>query len=126
MTAQPDTPPLTTVADVIAAIRAQRYAYSGEDGLQAGVAAALDAAGLPAQREVRLSATDRLDVLSSGVAIEVKLTGAVPAVLAQLQRYAAYDQITALVLVTTRARHRALPLEVGGKTLAVVQVGGAA
>jgi hypothetical protein len=126
MTAQPETQPLIPVADVVAAVRAQRYVYSGEDELQAGIAAAIVAAGLPAAREVRLSRTDRVDVLVGGVVIEVKLAGSNATVLGQLQRYAAYDVVVALVLVTTRARHRALPTEVGGKPLTVVQVGGAA
>lgn len=113
-----------SAADVATALRAHRYQFAHEDDLQAGIAEALTAARIPYQREVRLSATDRLDVMVHGVAIEVKVAGATDRVLSQLQRYASHDQVTDLVLVTTRARHCALPALVGGKPLAIVHLGG--
>ena len=116
----------TQVDAVAAAIGAYRYRHADEYGLQAGVTEALTAAGLPAEREVRLSPADRLDVLSGGIAVEVKTAGTVDSVLRQLQRYAQHDHIHGLVLVTTKARHRALPEQVGGKPLRVVHLGGAA
>lgn len=120
-----DTPVLWARA-VADAIGGYRYHHADEDGLQAGVAAAITAAGLPAEREVRLSPEDRLDVLTGGVAVEVKTAGTTDNVLRQLQRYAQHDRITALLLVTTKARHRTLPDQVGGKPLRVVHLGGAA
>lgn len=115
-----------TAADVAAALRAHRYQFAHEDGLQAGIGEALAVAQIPYRREVRLSATDRLDVMVQGVAIEVKVAGATDRVLSQLQRYASHEQVTDLVLVTTRARHRSLPEQVGGKPLAIVHLGGTA
>lgn len=116
----------TTALEIAEVLRAHRYQFAHEDGLQAGIAEALTAAGMPFRREVRLSATDRLDVMVHGVGIEVKVAGSTDRVLGQLQRYAAREQVTDLVLVTTRARHRALPVEVGGKPLAIVYLGGTA
>ncbi len=126
MNTQSELLPLVNTASVVAAVRAQKYSYHDEAGLQAGVFTALETAGIPARREVRLSVADRVDVFVDGIAIEIKLAGSVTTVLGQLQRYAAYDAVSALVLVTTRARHRALPTGISGKPLTVVQVGGAA
>lgn len=113
-----------TAGAVAAAIRAHRYHHAHEDGLQEGIMQALTAAGIPAEREVRLAPRDRVDVLSGGVGVEVKVAGSPESVLAQLQRYATHDRITALVLVTTRSRHRAMPETVGGKPLEVIYLGG--
>jgi hypothetical protein len=111
------------VADVI---RACRFHYQDEDGLQRGIAGALAAAGLAARREVRITPRDRLDFLVGGTAVEVKVAGQPGSVLRQLQRYAASDLVADLVLVTTRARHASLPSVVGGKPLTVVRIGGVA
>jgi uncharacterized Zn finger protein (UPF0148 family) len=101
-----------------------RYQHADESGLQAGVAAVLTAAGRPAHREVRLTARDRIDILTGRVGIEVKVRGATDALLRQLQRYAQHTQIDALIVVTTVAKHRSLPQSVGGKPLAVIHLGG--
>ena len=111
---------------VRAIIEGCRFRYHDEDCLQAGLAEAFTAAGHAVAREVRLSGRDRLDLLTGRIGIEVKIAGQADAVLRQLTRYAQSDLIDELVLVTTRARHRALPDTVGGKPLTVVQVGGAA
>lgn len=113
---------MTDVADTVAAAR---FGYRNEDELQAGLAAALVAAGHDVIREVRLAARDRVDLLVDRTAVEVKVAGTPERVLAQLARYAESDWVDDLVLVTTRARHRTLPDEVGGKPLRVVVLGGA-
>lgn len=124
MTTQPELD-LTTDASVVAdAIRSYRFTYRAEDQLQEGIAAALAAAGLPAEREVRLSPTDRIDFIVGRVGVEVKITGSVSAVLGQLQRYATHD-LDALLLVTTRARHQSLPTVVGALPLHIIHLGGA-
>lgn len=55
-------------------------------------------------------------------AIEVKVTGSPAAVLRQLYRYAADEQVEALLLVTTRSAHRDLAGIVLGKPLRVLYV----
>lgn len=116
--------PAAGVAQVVAAIAGGRYTCRREVDFQAAVAAAVEHAGLPAAREVRLSPQDRLDLLCGTVAIEVKTTGPVAGVLKQLQRYAAHEQVTGLVLATTRVQHGQLPDTVSGKPLAVVLLRG--
>lgn len=113
-----DTP---AVRDLIAA---HRFRYGAEGHLQEGIAGALAQAGWPVRREVLLNRHDRVDLLVVRVGVEVKVAGKPDSVLRQLQRYAASDLLDELLLVTTRARHRDLPAQVGGKSLTVLLIGG--
>lgn len=97
-----------TVAEVTAAIAGRVYQFSTEEDLQAALTAALQAAGLPAEREVRLTAAERIDLLAGDIGIEVKIKGSPAQVLRQLTRYADTGRCSALVLVSTRALHRTL------------------
>lgn len=67
------------------------------------IAKALAAQGLDVRREVRLSDRDRIDVMVGGVGVEVKIKGSRRDIYRQLQRYAASDQVSALVLATAAA-----------------------
>lgn len=89
-------------ADVAAVLRGYRYTYRSEDDLQEAVAAALDAAGVPAAREVRLDGRSRIDVLAGRVGVEVKLRGTPAAAGRQLRRYLAHPAVDEVVLVTAR------------------------
>lgn len=114
---------------IVSVLRAYRFRWADEADLQAGVHGALTASGYNPEREVRLSARDRIDVLVGTIGIEVKVArpGSVaPAerVTTQLQRYAAHEQITELILVTTTVRHKRVPDQVGGVPVHVVVVGG--
>jgi hypothetical protein len=106
---------LSAVADVAAAIRSFNFRYGDEDQLQAGLAEALTGAGYDVQREVRLSATDRIDLLIDRVGVEVKVAGSSARVARQLTRYAKHD-LAGLVLVTNKLRHSppelSMPVEV--------------
>jgi hypothetical protein len=108
------------------AIRGCRFRYHDEDGLQRGIAAALEGAQWPVEREVRLDSRSRIDLLvdvqlprgSIHVGVEAKIASSPAAVLRQVRRYLDSDRIDGLVLVTTRVRHLAVattsdkPLEV--------------
>lgn len=111
---------------VCTVINSYRYFHGNEDGLQVGIMTALLTHGLPAVREVHLNLKDRVDILVGDVGVEVKVRGGVESLLRQLQRYATHDRIGALVVVTTMARHRALPTTVGGKPVRVIHLGGTA
>lgn len=112
------------IAQITAAIRANRFRYSCEDRLQEGIALALGDAGIAAEREFRLGSADRIDMLAGRVGIEVKVAGTPGAVARQLRRYAASPDLDALVLVTTRARHRSIAGEMDGKPVSVVFLSG--
>jgi hypothetical protein len=61
-----------------------------------------------------------LDVPRWRIGIEVKIAGTHAEVLRQLTRYAALPDLDALVLVTTRAKHHNIPVELNGKPLRLV------
>lgn len=107
---------------VAAAIRQRPFRYSGEDQLQQGLAGALAADGWQVEREVRLDSRCRIDLVTERVGIEVKVAGTPADVLRQLRRYAGFEQLEALVLVTTRARHSLIPTSIDGKPVEIVNL----
>jgi hypothetical protein len=115
-------------ADVASRIANTDCEFSCEADLQAALHVTL-ASYYPVVREWRLSVRDRVDFLvSTGtarVAVEIKIQGARNPVLRQLGRYAAHDQVDALVLASTRrVLLHAMPPVVHGKPVAVALVGG--
>lgn len=109
-----------TVERISRCIMRHSFLHADEDALQAGIAEALDQAGFAAEREVRLSDRDRIDLLVGDVGVEVKTNGTSIAAFRQCQRYAHSPRVAALILVTTRAAHTDLPATVGGKPLTVL------
>lgn len=77
---------------------------------------ALCEAGIDAQHEMRLAPRCRIDFLAEGVGIEIKKNKPERArLLAQLERYAACEQVNALLVVAPRSVK--LPQSIGGKRL---------
>lgn len=76
---------------------------------------ALEAHHIDYRAEVRLSEHDRLDffIPSPGVAIEIKVKGSLSALLRQIHRYAAHEEIKEIVVVTNQRRLLKLPGEMG-------------
>ncbi len=109
-------------ARLLEALRSNRFSFSSEDGLQRGIALALQGARIPYEREVRLSATDRPDFMVQGIAIEVKIDGSANALLRQLHRYASHPRVTAIVVVTNRARLTSQPPNINGRPVHVVSL----
>ena len=76
-------------------------------------------------REYRLDAKNRIDFLVEdfdvAVGVEVKVKGTKKAIYRQLERYATFPTIDALVLVTAVAI--GLPATINGKPLVVVSLG---
>ena len=107
--------------DIVAAIRAHRFAYIDEDELQQGIAAVLSP--FDAEREVRLDSRCRIDLLAGRVGIEVKVGGSAAALLRQVERYAEQDALAALVVVTSRVRHLQPVDEANGKPVRWITVG---
>ena len=109
-------------ADVAAVLRRARYRVSTEGLLHESIAEALVAAGVAFERERRLTPGERIDFLvAGGVGIEAKARYNKRGIYRQLQRYAALEAITGLVLVTGTAI--GLPGELHGKPLHVVSTG---
>lgn len=110
---------------IVQLIQGHRYQFCDERELQEGLAAVLGPVMPGLTREHVASPHDRLDfLLPGGVGIEVKVDGSLAAVTRQLHRYAQRDEITALLVVTSRRRHARLPDVLNGKPVRVVVVGG--
>lgn len=67
---------------------------------------------------------DRLDFFIDGVAIEVKMNGSLSALLRQVHRYMAHEEITGLIVITTRLKLARLPENINGKPAVVVCLAG--
>jgi alkanesulfonate monooxygenase SsuD/methylene tetrahydromethanopterin reductase-like flavin-dependent oxidoreductase (luciferase family) len=107
---------------VAAHISRHRFTYRDERDLQEGIAELLGGEH-HVEREVRLNAADRVDLLVDGsLCIETKIAGSPQAVRRQLERYAAHPDIAAILLVTSRVRHD-VPHEMNGKPVIVAMLG---
>jgi hypothetical protein len=105
---------------VCAVVRGNRFRFVAEEELHLGLAAAFEVAGVPAEREVRLSTRDRIDFLAGGVGVEVKVDGSAAQVERQLARYAQSPRLHSLVLVTNCVRHGKVARELNGKPVTVL------
>ena len=89
---------------VRAAIATRRFRFASEEELQAGIAQAFAEDGLAYEREVCLGPPGRIDFLvDGGIGVEVKVDGSPSEVARQLLRYSYCSQITALILVASKA-----------------------
>lgn len=113
--------PAATVARMITGMR---LPLTGEKAMQQALADHLEAAGVPFQREHRLSAGDVVDFLvDDGIAVECKLRAPKRAIFRQLCRYAEHPDVHAVVLVSNTAM--GLPAEIEGKPAYYVGLGAA-
>ena len=111
-----------TVGGVVAVIAAHRFGHVTEAELQEGLAEVLTRAGYSVEREARLGARDRIDLLVDRVGIEVKVGGSAGNVMRQLERYADSEELDALVLASSRRHHLAMPGALNGKPVVVVSL----
>lgn len=112
----------STAARVRDVLRRSRIPLSSEAEAQQGVEAALSAAGIAHEAQKAISPRDRVDVVCGGLAIEIKVKGSRPAILRQLERYAAHPDVSGVMLVTGTA-WPFLSGEVGGKPFWAVRLG---
>lgn len=111
-----------TAEQLVQHLRRQRYRVGQEQWLQADIEAALAAAGVDFAREARLTPRERIDFLvAGGVGIEAKTRCPPRQIYRQLERYAALDAITSLILITGTAL--GLPPTLQGKPLFYVSTG---
>lgn len=109
---------------VVKVISGVRVDLTNEKATQAAIDAAFTRKGLPFKREVRLSARDIPDFFAfDAVAVEVKIGGAKAAIFRQINRYAAHEQVKAIVLASNVPI--ALPAKVEGKPCLLASLGAA-
>ena len=109
-----------TVLRILQLCRTLRCQTAQEKVLQDALEPLLRAEFQDVEREARLSQADVLDFLVAGrIVVEVKMDQSPMTVTRQLRRYAEHPKVTHIVLVTTRAKHRSVPLELAGKPVFV-------
>ena len=106
-------------------LKTYRYSVGSEERFQRGVEQALRRHGIVFLREHQLGAPyGRIDFYLPDVkvGIELKVKGSPSQVLRQLHRYAYCPDISALILLTARARLAFSPMQVNGRPLVSVPV----
>lgn len=105
-------------------LRRHRIDLTDEKRAQADMERVFAAAGYEVAREHRLSGADIVDfMVNGGTAVEVKIGGSRMAIYRQLERYAAHDAVTDLLLVSNVPI--TLPKTINGKPAVVAQLGAA-
>lgn len=107
-----------SAADLAAVLRRYRLPVSNEADMQAAIARAFAAEGVPFRREVTRDA-DRIDFVVGRVGIECKVKGSATEVARQLDRYSAWPELEQLLLVTTRGHHLRVGDSRNGKPILV-------
>lgn len=112
------------VSGVLAAIGSYRYLAGSERELQAMLARVLEQERIPFLREHAIGNAGVIDFYLPDyrVGLELKTMGSPAAVLRQLHRYAAVEEIDVLVLLTSHARLGGLPGSISEKPLHIVSL----
>jgi hypothetical protein len=115
-----------TAGEIARLIAGHRYEFATEAELQDQISGVLARAGVQAEREVRLDKLSRLDFLAGSIAIEVKIGSSRPQLLSQIHRYAQDTRISAIIVVSRKARHLSMPAFLNGKEIHVASLMGSA
>jgi hypothetical protein len=114
------------IRTVVETLPRYRYRFADEKALHDGIAEALTGAGLAFERESVAGPRDRFDfLLPDGVVIEVKVDGSAGDAVRQVARYCARDDVSAVVLATTKGWQVPSCLELHGKPIRVINLKGA-
>lgn len=113
---------------VVETLQRYRYRFSSEVSLHDGMAQALTEGRIAFKREFVAGPQDRFDFLvEPGIVIEAKIKGSLSTALHQVDRYAARDDVRAIVIATTRFWSGTLVQNptLRGKPLRAVKLNGA-
>ena len=105
------------IADVVTELRKYRFTLASEQALQQQIEKVLPSF----QREYRFDKKNRIDFFLAGIGIEVKIKGGRMAIYRQVERYAKFDSVTGLILITNVAM--GFPKEILGKPCYVISLG---
>ena len=108
---------------ILRVLKGYRVHHVNERELQDAVAQMLTKHGIAFEQEKTLTAQERIDFLvEGGVGIEIKVKGSPAQVARQLQRYAKCEEITSLILLTSRMQAGAQLDAYLGKPVRVLNV----
>lgn len=113
-----------TVATLLPIFAGYRYTHTNEALLQQAIWQILTENRIEFLQEYHITQFDRPDFFVSGIAIELKVNGTTSEVTRQLDRYAAHESVTEIILITTRSKHRKCAGHLRGKKVTVLWIGG--
>lgn len=99
-----------------------RFRFATERDLQDGIEAVLRDAKIQYKREHSLNKSDRPDFMVGTIAVEVKIKGSISDLLRQASRYAACDEVSAILVVGTPHWLSRIPPGLGGKPLRSIRL----
>ena len=103
------------------ALSTTRFDLGNEKKLQHQIEEKLKNAMIEHRREVSLSKESIIDFLVGDIGIEIKIKGSAKAIYRQCERYCAFDEIKALVLLTNKIMR--LPAQINNKNTYVINLG---
>lgn len=106
--------------EIAEALRKYRFGLTVEKTTQAEISGVLKHLEIEHEREWRLGPKDIADFKVGNIAMEVKLKGGKMALYRQIERYAQYEEVHCLILITLIAM--GFPSEVAGKKVYVVNL----
>lgn len=111
---------MTDIQTIIRLLQSRRFTLSDEKRLQAEIDEVLTDSGIEHEREYRLDAGSIIDFFIDGIGAEIKVKGGRSEIFRQLERYAAFDEVKQLILVTNVPM--GCPPEINGKPVYVVNL----
>jgi hypothetical protein len=108
-------------AQISAMLKGYRFHWATETELQDGIQRVLEQHEVDHIREHPLGDAGRVDFFIAGLAMEVKLRVPQSAVLRQLHRYAAHEDVSSILLVTCSMRH-SVPPTLNGKPVSICRL----
>lgn len=105
---------------IFSCLSTRRLSLSNEKKTQEEIAAAFDECGIPYEREFRLDAANIIDFMVSDIGCEVKIKSTRMKLFRQIERYADFDAIGRIVLITNVPT--GFPPEVNGKPVYVLNL----
>jgi len=115
-------PELDTITKIQMAIRGRQLSLGDEKKLQTELSNAFNAHGITFDREVNLDKANIVDFMIDGLAVEIKIRAKASAmqIYRQLERYCAFPEVKALLLMTSKAM--SLPASINGKPVYVLSL----
>lgn len=102
-------------------IRSYQFNFTNEAELQTAIESILTENNINFIREYSLSEKSRIDFLIGDIGLEIKVGFSYAEVIRQLHQYAQFDEITTLILFTSRLSHT-MPKELNGKILCTINI----
>lgn len=109
------------IHDFLKEISSRRFPLSSEEEMKIEMAKSLTELGIPFQKELSLDKKNRLDFFVFDHAVEVKIKAPAQHIYRQCVRYAAFDQVKGIVLIT--AKSMGFPPQINGKNCYVINLG---